>query len=175
MIKIGDKVFTPFISQTKILKAVQKIADQINSELKDESPLFLAVLNGSFIFAADLMREISIPCEISFVKLSSYNGLQSTGQVLELVGLKEDVKGRTVVIIEDIVDSGLTVQKIRAELQHKGAKRIKVATALFKPDAFVNGIEPEYIGFSIGNEFVIGYGLDYDGQGRNLKDIHIIA
>jgi hypoxanthine phosphoribosyltransferase len=175
VIRIKEKVFTPYISQDKILKAVYELATQLNQDLKDKNPLFLAVLNGSFMFASDLLKEITVNCEISFVKLASYEGTSSSGKVKELLGLNESVKGRTVVILEDIVDSGLTVTLIREQLKNLGADRILICTALFKPAALQHGTAPEYIGFSIGNEFVIGYGLDYDGQGRNLKDIHIVA
>jgi hypoxanthine phosphoribosyltransferase len=175
LITIKDKQFKPFISKEKIALAVGRIAASINKELKDVNPLFLAVLNGSFVFAADLLREIKIPCEISFVKLSSYEALGSTGKVSELIGLKENVVGRTVVIIEDIVDSGITIETLVRQLQEKNAHTIKIATILMKPAAYTKKIPIDYIGFEIANDFVIGYGLDYDGQGRNLNEIHVLA
>ena len=175
VITIKDKQFKPFISQQKIADAVKKLAGAINTELKDDSPVFLAVLNGSFMFAADLLKEISIPCEITFVKLASYQGTTSTGQVSELIGLSENLSGRTVVIIEDIVDSGLTLERLTEMLQKKNVKQIKVATILLKPSSYTRSIKVDYIGFNIANDFVVGYGLDYEGLGRNLKEIHVLA
>lgn len=175
VITIKDKQFKPYITADKIQAAVNDVASKINSELSSEFPLFLVVLNGSFMFAADLLREITIPCEISFVKLASYHGTASTGEVNELIGLKENVNGRTVVIVEDIVDTGNTIEKLFELLHSKQAKSVKVATALFKPEAYHKPFEISYCGIRIKNEFVLGYGLDYDGQGRNLKDIYILA
>jgi hypoxanthine phosphoribosyltransferase len=175
VITIKNKQFKPYISADKIKQAVNEVASNINKDLNSEFPLFLVVLNGSFMFAADLLREINIPCEISFVKLASYHGTVSTGEVNELIGLKEDVRGRTVVIVEDIVDTGNTIEKLYQLLQSKKAGKIKVATALFKPDAYDKNFDISYCGLRIKNEFVLGYGLDYDGQGRNLKDIYILA
>jgi hypoxanthine phosphoribosyltransferase len=174
-ITIKDKQFEPYISKEKINEAVVQVANQLNADLKDEFPLFLVVLNGSFMFAADLLREVSIPCEISFVKLASYHGTASTGEVSELIGLKENVIGRNVVIVEDIVDTGNTIQKLYQLLENKGVKTIKIATAFFKPDVYTKTIPIDYCGMRIKNEFVLGYGLDYDGLGRNLKDIYILA
>ena len=175
LITIKDKTFKPFISQQKIADAVKILARSINEELKEECPVFLAVLNGSFMFAADLLKEITIPCEISFIKVASYQGSASSGKVSELIGLNEDLTGRTVVIIEDIVDSGLTLEKIMQILKSKNIKKIKVATVLFKPEAYKKENHPDYIGFKIANDFVVGYGLDYQGLGRNLKEIHVLA
>jgi hypoxanthine phosphoribosyltransferase len=175
VITIKDKQFKPFITQEQITEAVKSLAQSINSDLKGEFPLFLVVLNGSFMFAADLLKEVTVACEISFVKLSSYTGTTSNGLVNELLGLNEDIKGRTVVIIEDIVDSGLTLERLFGILKNKQARNIKVATTLFKPDCYKKDFKIDYVGFRIPNEFVIGYGLDYDGLGRNLKDIYILA
>lgn len=175
LITIKDKQFKPFISVSKINEAVNHVATQINSELKNEFPIFLVVLNGSFMFAADLLREVKIPCEISFVKMASYHGTQSTGKVNELIGVKEDLQNRTVVIVEDIVDSGNTIEKMLEILKEKKVKQIKIATALYKPDAFKKNFKIDYIGMNIGNDFVVGYGLDYDGMGRNLKEIYVLA
>jgi len=175
LITIKDKQFKPYITQQKIAGRVKKLADQINIELKNEFPLFLAVLNGSFMFAADLLKEIEIPCEISFIKLSSYQGLNSTGTITELIGLNENIDGRTVVIIEDIVDSGLTLEKINTVLKDKKVKQVKTATILMKPESYTKKYSVDYIGFEIPNDFVIGYGLDYEGLGRNLKEIHVLA
>lgn len=175
LITIKDKQFKPYIGAEKIKEAVLKVAQELNNDLQDDFPIFLVVLNGSFMFAADLLREVSIPCEISFVKLASYHGTSSTGEVHELIGLKENVKGRTVVIVEDIVDTGNTIEKLIELLQIKNVKNIKIATALFKPEAYTKPFEVNYCGLQIKNEFVLGYGLDYDGLGRNLKDIYILA
>ena len=175
VITLKDKQFTPYISEQKIAGAVKNLAIAINSDLKEEFPIFLAVLNGSFMFASDLMKEVTIPCEISFIKLASYKGIASTGAVSELIGLTESISGRTVVIIEDIVDSGITLEKLTEILKHKNAKQIKVATVLFKPDSYKKTYKLDYVGFRIPNDFVVGYGLDYEGLGRNLKEIHVLA
>lgn len=175
VITIKGKQFKPYINEQKIAEAVKKLAGAINEDLKDEFPVFLAVLNGSFMFAADLLKEVTIPCEISFVKLASYSGLSSKGNVNELIGLTEDISGRSVVIIEDIVDSGITLEKLTSLLKSKNVKQIRVATILFKPEAYKKNFGLDYVGFKIPNDFVVGYGLDYDGMGRNLKEIHVLA
>jgi hypoxanthine phosphoribosyltransferase len=175
LITIKDKQFKPYISQEKIAGAVKNVAASINNELKNESPFFLAVLNGSFMFAADLLKEVTIPCEICFIKMASYNGISSSGNVTELIGLTENIEGRTVVIVEDIVDSGVTLEKLVNMLREKKVKQIKVATILFKPEAYKKKHPVDYVGFEIPNDFVVGYGLDYDGLGRNLKEIHVLA
>lgn len=175
LITIKDKQFKPFITSDKIHDAVKYVASKINSELANEFPVFLVVLNGSFMFAADLLREVTIPCEISFIKLASYHGTQSSGTVSELIGLKEDLNNRTVVIVEDIVDSGNTMEKLMTVLTAKKIKKAKIATALFKPDAYKKSFPVDYVGIVIKNDFVVGYGLDYDGMGRNLKDIYVLA
>ena len=175
MVRLQDKVFTPYISQQKMQTEVKRIAKKMNEELKDEQPLFLIVLNGSFMFAADLMREINFDAELSFIKVASYEGMQSSGELKQLLGLSESVKDRTVVIVEDIVDSGKTVETLEELLLFKGAKKVLVATALFKPQALKTARQPDYIGFAIENVFVVGYGLDYNGLGRNLNEIHILV
>lgn len=175
LITIRDKQFRPYISEQKIETAVKEVAARINAELKDELPLFLVVLNGAFMFAADLLKEISIPCHISFVKLASYSGTGSTGTVTELIGLNEELSGRTVVIVEDIVDTGLTVDRLTQLLEAKNVKEIKTATAFMKPDCYTKNCPIDYVGMAIGNEFIIGYGLDYEGHGRNLKEIYILV
>jgi hypoxanthine phosphoribosyltransferase len=175
LITIKNKQFKPYISQQQISVAVKNVADLINVELKNELPLFLVVLNGAFMFAADLLKEIIIPCEISFIKVASYLGTNSSGSVTELIGLTEDLSGRTVVIVEDIVDTGNTIECLTEVLHKKKVKQIKIATALMKADSYKKTMKVDYIGLQIKNEFVVGYGLDYDGQGRNLKEIHILA
>ncbi len=175
IITIRDKQFKPFISQKQIAESVKGIATLINSELKDEHPVFLIVLNGAFMFASDLLKEVTIQCGISFIKVSSYNGTESTGVVHELIGLTEDLSGRTVVIVEDIVDSGLTLEKLMTVLNQKNVKQIKITSALFKPKAYKKSYKIDYPGISIENDFVVGYGLDYEGSGRNLKEIYSLV
>lgn len=175
IVTLKDKQFKPYIRSEQIEAAVKKVAQQINSDLKNEMPLFVAVLNGSFMFAADLMKEINFPCEISFVKMASYHGTESTGKVNELIGLNQNIEGRTVVIIEDIVDTGNTIEKLTSILKEKKVKNFKIATALLKPSVYKKSIKIDYVGLEIPNDFVVGYGLDYDGLGRNLKDILVIA
>jgi hypoxanthine phosphoribosyltransferase len=175
LVTLKDKQFKPYISSDKILEAVKQVAEKINSDLAGESPVFLAVLNGSFMFAADLMKEIKLNCEISFVKLASYHGTTSSGTVSELIGLNQDISGRTVVIIEDIVDTGNTLEKLAEILSSRKVKSFKIATAFFKPSAYTKNIKVDYVGLEIPNDFVIGYGLDYDGLGRNLKDVYVLA
>lgn len=175
MVTLKDKQFKPYISSDKILEAVKEVAKKINSDLAGESPVFLAVLNGSFMFAADLMKEIDLNCEISFVKLSSYHGTASTGTVSELIGLNQDLTGRTVVIVEDIVDTGNTIVKLTELLKNQNVKNFKIATAFFKPSVYKKDIKIDYVGMEIPNDFVVGYGLDYDGLGRNLKDVFVLA
>lgn len=175
LVTLKDKQFKPYISSDKIEAAVKKVAAQINADLKNEMPLFVAVLNGSFMFAADLMKNMEMPCEISFVKMASYHGTQSTGVVNELIGLNQDISGRTVVIVEDIVDTGNTIEKLVGILKQKNVKDLRIATALLKPSVYKKDIKINYVGLEIPNDFVIGYGLDYDGLGRNFKDILVIA
>lgn len=173
-IRLGDKVFVPYLSEEKILKAVQKVAQQINTDLAGEKPLFIVVLNGSFLFAADLVREVNLECEVSFVKLASYQGTASSGAVKELVGLNETLEGRHIVVVEDIVDTGNTIVHITEQLRDKKPASVRIATLLFKPEAYKKEIPIDYRGLEIPNDFIVGYGLDYDGLGRNLRDIYVI-
>jgi hypoxanthine phosphoribosyltransferase len=173
-ITIKDKEFKPYIEESDINLAIKSMAGKINEDMAEVKPLFLVVLNGSFMFAAALLKEITFPCEISFIKLASYHGTQSSGEVNELIGLSEDIKNRNVVIIEDIVDTGVTLEKINQVLSSKDVKSIKVVTLLFKPESYKKNIPVDYSGFKIPNDFVVGYGLDYDGFGRNLKDIYVL-
>lgn len=175
LITIKDKQFKPYISQQQLSEAVKKIADSINKDLQKDLPVFLVVLNGSFMFAADLLKEVTIPCEISFIKVASYHGTTSSGTVTELIGLSEDISGRSVVIIEDIVDTGITLERLITVLNRKNVKQIKVATVLLKPESYTKEFKIDYYGMKIPNDFVIGYGLDYDGLGRNLKEIYVLA
>lgn len=173
-IKVKEKQFAISILETEILTAVQRVADAINRDLEGKEPLFLSVLNGAFMFTADLMKHITIPCEVSFIKLSSYEGTSSTGQVRQLMGLNQCIKGRTVVIVEDIVDTGLTMQKLLELLQAQEPAEVHIATLLLKPDKLKVPLHIEYAAMQIPNDFIVGYGLDYDGFGRNYKDIYTV-
>jgi len=172
-IKIKEKEFRVAISSETIQEAVRTIAGRMNKELEGKCPLFIAVLNGSFLFAADLLKSITIDCEITFVKLASYNGTSSTGIVKELVGLSENIKDRTIVVLEDIVDTGITLESLFAQLKKQDPKELKVAALLFKPEAYTKNIKVDYVGMEVKNEFLVGYGLDYDGLGRNYRDIYV--
>ncbi|MBC7920179.1 MAG: hypoxanthine phosphoribosyltransferase [Ferruginibacter sp.] len=175
MITVGDKDFVPFIERKTIEARIAALALQISQDYQAKRPLLVGVLNGAFMFAADLMKEISVPCEISFVKVSSYQQAASTGRVTQLIGLQEDLTGRHVVIVEDIVDTGLTMSEILTELQKQNPRSVEITTLLFKPEALRKAIRPRYVGFEIANRFVVGYGLDYNGLGRNLADLYVLA
>jgi hypoxanthine phosphoribosyltransferase len=174
-IKVKDKVFEISITAKEIQLAIIKMALKIDDDLNGKNPLFLIVLNGAFVFAADLLRNIKMDCEVSFVKLSSYVGTQSTNTVRELIGLDKALTGRTVVIVEDIIDTGVTMAHTLPKLKDLGAKDVKIATLLFKPDAFKKSFKIDYIGMEIKNDFIVGYGLDYDGFGRNYAEIYKIV
>jgi len=174
-IQIKDKHFALSIPEEEIQAAVKQVGEAINRDLSDTNPLFICVLNGAFMFAGDLMKTINIPCEITFVKLSSYEGLYTSGNVKEIIGLNESVVNRNVVVVEDIVDTGITMERILASLRAKGANSIRVATFLQKPDALQRDIQIDYVAMTIPNDFIVGYGLDYDGYGRNLKDIYTVV
>ena len=171
-ITLHNKTFEVSITDTKIASIVETIANNINAT-KIKDPLFIAVMNGAFLFAADVMRNITIPnAEISFIKLASYSGTQTTGEVSELIGISQNIKGRNVIILEDIIDSGITLKKIMTLLEKEEVADVKVATLLFKPKAYTKKINIDFIGSSIPNDFVVGYGLDYDEIGRNLPHIY---
>jgi len=174
-IKVRDKTFTLYIKAEEIDRAVSRLAREISRDLGDKNPLFLVILNGAFVFAADLLRKTGMDCELSFVKLASYAGTQSTGSIRELIGLNESVAGRSVVIIEDIIDTGVTVDDIIGKARALGAREVKVAALLFKPGAFLRDYRIDYVGMEIPNDFIVGYGLDYNGGGRNLPDIYRIV
>lgn len=174
IIQIKDKKFRTSIPEAEILRSIKAVAEQINKDMAGKNPLFLAVLNGSFIFAADLMRMITIPCEISFVKLASYQGTTSTGTIKEVIGINEDISGRTVIILEDIVESGLTMKRMLETLGTRGPKSIHMCTLLLKPDRLQLPLHVDYAALRIPNDFILGYGLDYDQQGRNLRDIYTL-
>lgn len=173
--KLKDKSFNKFIVNNDIQDKVSELANRINKDLEGRKPLFVVVLNGAFIFASDLLKKVTIDCEIAFVKLSSYQGTQSSGVVQQIIGLDLDIKGRTIVVIEDIVDTGLTLERFRKTLSEMEPAEVMIATCLLKPDAFKNKFPIDYLCFSIPNEFVVGYGLDYDGLGRNSSDIYKIV
>ncbi|HEU5292423.1 MAG TPA: hypoxanthine phosphoribosyltransferase [Cyclobacteriaceae bacterium] len=170
--KIKNLEFKKFISAAKIEEKVKSLAAEINQDYKDKTPLLLPILNGSFIFSADLVRELKFECRVSFVKHSSYQGTQSTGQLNTLIGLNESLFGQDLIIIEDIMDTGLTLSKVVNELSDLGTKSVEIVTLIRKTPARAHAVQPKYVGFDIDDEFVLGYGLDYDGFGRNLKDIY---
>lgn len=174
-IQLLDKEFGLSIPASDIKRAVWTMAEKINRDLKDKNPLMVCILNGSFMFSADLMKLISFPCQISFVKLASYEGLGSSGKVKELIGFNEELKGRTVVLLEDIVDTGITVENSVRQLKETGAAEVIVATLLFKPEACKRDVKLDYVGLEIPNDFIVGYGLDYNGYGRNLPDIYSLV
>ncbi len=171
-IRVHDKEFEPYLSAAVIAEKIQEMAEGINKDYTGKRPLFIAILNGSFIFASDLFKSISIEAEICFIKLASYKGTKSTGQVITAIGLDTDLIDRHVIILEDIVDTGKTLSEFLPQLQHQHPASLKIAALLHKPDATVYPIKIDYLGFSIPNKFVLGYGLDYDGLGRNIKEIY---
>lgn len=175
LVRVLDKTFKSFISSKQITARIKELSDSINHDLKGEDLLFIGVLNGSFMFVADLFRLIKLDARISFLKLSSYDGMESSGKIRRLIGLNEDLSGKTVVVIEDIIDTGKTLQGIVNDLNSKGAKSIKVVTLLLKPEAYDGEYKIDYVGFEIPNDFVVGYGLDYDGFGRNLDSVYTLA
>ncbi|MEI6275655.1 MAG: hypoxanthine phosphoribosyltransferase [Prolixibacteraceae bacterium] len=175
-VKLWDKEFEISHPYEEIQAAIKKMAAQMKVDLEGKSALFVCILNGSFMFAADLMKELELnDAEISFLKLASYTGTSSSGEIKELIGLNESIQDRTVVILEDIVDSGHTIEDVIRQINIRGAREVKIATLLFKPDAIKVNIHLDYIGIEIPNDFIVGYGLDYDRRGRNLKDIYTLV
>jgi len=170
-IRVHDKQFEPYISASDISGRIKEVAGQLNRDYEGKKPLFVAILNGSFMFASDLFKQLTIEAEICFIKLASYKGTKSTGHVITAIGLDMDIIGRDVVIIEDIVDTGKTLSEFLPQLQHQQPASMKIVALLHKPEATVYPIKIDYLGFSIPNRFVVGYGLDYDGIGRNMKEI----
>jgi hypoxanthine phosphoribosyltransferase len=174
-IKIRDREFKLFITGEKINSVIQELAAKISSDLKDKDPLFVCVLNGAFMFASELFKSLDfVESEITFVKMASYRGTHSTGIIRQLIGLNEVIEGRTVVVLEDIVDSGSTIENIINQLKEMNPGEIRIATLLFKPAAVIKEIQLDYVGMEIPNDFIVGFGLDYDGYGRNLKDIYSV-
>jgi len=174
-VTIKDKTFETSIPESEILQRVKAVAARINKDMEGRNPLFLAVLNGAFVFAADLMREITIPCEISFVKLASYQGTTSTGKVTEVIGINEDLAGRDIIIVEDIVDTGLTMKRMVETLGTRKPASVQICTLLVKPEKLQVELDIKYAALEIPNDFIVGYGLDYDQQGRNLRDIYTLV
>lgn len=172
VIKVHDKEFVPYLTSEEIEKQISRVASEINRDYAGKKPLFIAILNGSFIFAADLFKQIDVEAEIAFIKLASYKGVKSTGKVITSIGLDTDIYGRDVIIIEDIVDTGKTLFQFLPQLEHQHPSSLKIASLLHKPDAMVHPIRIDYLGFTIPDKFVLGYGLDYDGLGRNIKEIY---
>ena len=172
IVKVQDKHFEPFIPEDKIRREVSRLAEEMNSDLANKDPIFLGILNGAFMFASDLYKQLDFPCQITFLKLASYSGTQSTGTVKQLIGINRDLKDRVVVVLEDIVDTGVTLETIIRQLSGYQPAEIRVATFLHKPDATITEVHLDYVGMEIPNDFILGYGLDYDGYGRNFKEIY---
>jgi len=176
LVKIRDRDFKMYLPNEKIVSVIQKMADKMRPELEGKDPLFVCVLNGAFMFAAELFKRLDlVESEITFVKMASYRGTHSTGIIRQLIGLNENIEGRTVVIMEDIVDSGSTIENIIKQLREMNPGDIKIATLLLKPGALVKEVRLDYVGLEIPNDFIVGFGLDYDGYGRNLRDIYSVV
>ena len=169
--QILDKSFKPYLTQSNLEEAIERIANQINQDYSDKNPLFIAILNGSFIFASDLFKKINIPAEISFIKLESYHVTNSTGNVITAIGLETDLYDRNVIVVEDIIDTGKTLSAFLPQLEHQQPKSLKLCALLHKKEATQYPVTIDYLGFEIPNLFVVGYGLDYNGYGRNLDQI----
>ena len=174
MITVHDKTFVPFIESADLQQRIGVLAQQLNEDYLGRTPLFIVVLKGAFLFAAELFKHITIPCEITFVRLSSYQSMESAGRVKQIIGLEESVQDRHVVIVEDIVDTGLTMAQLTSQLREQGAQSVEIATLLHKPEALREDVITRYVGFKIENRFVVGFGLDYDEQGRNLDGIYVL-
>lgn len=172
LIKVHDKTFETYLPEDIIQKRVQELAAAINSDYAGKRPMFIAILNGSFMFASDLFKHLTIEAELCFIKLASYKGLKSSGNVVTSIGLEDDIFNKEIVIVEDIVDTGKTLHNFLPKLEHQQPKSLKIATLLHKSEATEYPLQLDYIGFDIPNKFVVGYGLDYDGLGRNLKEIY---
>jgi hypoxanthine phosphoribosyltransferase len=172
MIHLHDKTFEPFISAEEIDFAIANMAKQMDDDFFDEVPVFVGILNGSFMVMSDLMKHYRGMCEVSFVKMASYEGTQTTNEVKQLIGINQNLEGRTVVVVEDIVDTGNTIEELKAIFKEQKVKHLKIATLFFKPDAYKKDIKIDYVGIRIPNKFIVGFGLDYDGLGRNLSEIY---
>ena len=172
MIQLHDKEFVPFISAEEIDFAIKKMVAQIEDDFADEIPVFIGVLNGSFMVVSDFVKSYKKPCEVSFVKMASYEGMSSTNEVKELIGLNQDLTGRSVIVIEDIIDTGHTIVELKALFKKQNPKHFKIATLFFKPEAYKKEVKIDYVGIQIPNKFIVGFGLDYDGLGRNLPEVY---
>ena len=172
MIQLHDKQFVPFISTKEIDLAITKLVTKISADYSNEIPVFIGVLNGAFMVVSDLLKRYTSPCEVSFIKMASYEGTSSTEEVKQLLGLNQDLTGRTVIVIEDIVDTGNTLVALKALFESENVKEFKIATLFFKPEAFKKDLPIDYVGIRIPNKFIVGYGLDYDGLGRNLPEVY---
>ncbi|MEO6068892.1 MAG: hypoxanthine phosphoribosyltransferase [Chitinophagaceae bacterium] len=174
-IKLHDKTFDTYLSEESIQQKVKELAEAINHDYKDRKPLFIPILNGSFMFASDLFKSLTIEAEVCFIKLASYKGMKSSGNIITAIGLDQDLIGRDIIVVEDIVDTGKTLTEFLPKLSHQQPASLKIAALLHKPEATLFPLTIDYVGFSIPNKFVVGYGLDYDGLGRNLKEIYQLA
>ena len=172
IVQVHDRFFKPFIDEEAIQKEVTRVASEMNHDLAGKDPIFLGILNGAFMFASDLYKQLDFPCQITFLKLASYSGTQSTGSVKQLIGINRDLKDRVVVVLEDIVDTGVTLETIIRQLSGYQPQEIRVATFLHKPEATVKEVKLDYVGMEIPNNFILGYGLDYEGYGRNFREIY---
>jgi hypoxanthine phosphoribosyltransferase len=172
MVQLNDKQFVPFISAEEIDFAIAKIAALVEDDFAEETPIFIGVLNGAFMVVSDFMKYYKSPCEVSFIKMTSYEGMTSTNEVKQLIGLDRDLTGKTVVVIEDIVDTGNTLVALKELFKKQNVKHFKIATLFFKPEALVNDIKIDYVGIRIPNKFIVGFGLDYNGLGRNLPEVY---
>lgn len=174
MLTVLDKTFVPFIGREALQNRIVELADQINHDYAGRCPLIVGVLNGAVLFTADLLKNLTIDCEITFIRVASYEQTTSTGKVKEILGLSEAITGRDLIVVEDIVDTGTTIAHVCRQMAEKGPASIAIATLLFKPAALKTPVDLAYVGFEIENQFVVGYGLDYDGLGRNTKDIFVL-
>lgn len=174
-IKLHDKYFVPFISAQELDFAIANMAKQIEDDFQDDVPVFIGVLNGAFMVLSDLMKHYNGDCEVSFVKMASYEGTQSTNEVKQLIGLNQSLEGRTVIVVEDIVDTGNTIEELKQIFKNQSVKHFKIATLFLKPEAYKKDIKLDYVGIRIPNKFIVGFGLDYDGLGRNLQDVYQLS
>ncbi len=175
VIQLHDKKFEIFIAEEEINFAIETMAQQIEADFFEDVPVFIGVLNGSFMVVSDLLKKYNAPCEVSFIKMASYAGMQTTNEVKQLIGLNQNLEGRSVIVVEDIVDTGNTIEEIKVLLKQQNVKHFKIATLFLKPDAYTKDIKLDYVGIRIPDKFIVGYGLDYDGLGRNLKDVYQLS
>jgi hypoxanthine phosphoribosyltransferase len=174
-IRLKDKEFELYIPEKEIKEAIEKVAIQIKKDIEGTNPLFVGILNGAFMFIADIMHYLNGPYELTFARYASYHGTSTTGNIVEIMPVKSDVKGRCIILLEDIIDTGFTMKHIIQKLKNDGASDVKLATMLFKPSALQHDIKPDYVGMEISNDFIVGYGLDYDELGRAYRDIYMIV